>query len=125
MRSSQEVFQAREGIFVTNYISGHDAEKLAATYLKNKGFKVTELNWKTRLCEIDIVAKKDKIIWFVEVKSRKDSLQGYGYEDVTGKELRRVRFSAEVWVAENKWDGDYRLAVVSVDGAEVTLYDDI
>lgn len=110
---------------MTNYASGHAAEKQAATYLVKHGFKIRELNWKTRYCEIDIVAEKDKTVWFVEVKSRKNNSHGYGYEYVTPKKLRQMQFAAEMWVQTNNWNGDYRLAVVSIDNDEISLIDEL
>lgn len=110
---------------MTNYHSGHDAEKQAAEFLKAEGFTVRELNWKTKYCEIDIVAEKSKTIWFVEVKSRKNALQGYGYEYVTPKKLEQMRFAAEMWVQAKNYTGEYRLAVISIDGPKITLIDDI
>lgn len=110
---------------MTNYQVGHDAEKQAAEYLKQQGFKIRELNWKTRYCEIDIVAEKDKAIYFVEVKSRKNSNQGYGYEYITAKKLQQMHFAAEMWVQNNNWTGDYQLVVASMDGQEITLIDTI
>ncbi len=110
---------------MTNYASGHAAEKQAAEYLKQQGFKIRELNWKTRYCEIDIVAEKDKTIYFVEVKSRKNGSQGYGYEYVTSKKLQQMQFAAEMWVQSNRWKGTYQLAVVSIDGDELTFIDEL
>jgi Holliday junction resolvase-like predicted endonuclease len=106
---------------MTNYQSGHDAEKLAAEYLKTTGFKVLELNWKTRYCEIDIVAAKAKRVYFVEVKSRKTLLQGSGFDYVTTKKLQQMAFAAEMWVNEQKWAGDYQLAAVSIDAGHVSF----
>lgn len=110
---------------MTNHQSGHDAEKTAAEYLKQQGYKIRDLNWKTRYCEIDIVAEKDKTIWFVEVKSRRSSQQGFGYEYVTSKKLQQMHFAAEMWVQSNKWAGDYQLAVVSIDGPVITFIDSL
>jgi putative endonuclease len=110
---------------MSNYQSGHDAEKQAAAYLSDAGYKIKELNWKTRYCEIDIVAEKDKTAWFIEVKSRKNSGQGYGYEYITPKKLQQMHFAAEMWVQSNKWNGDYDLAVISIDGDQITLIDEL
>lgn len=110
---------------MTNYTAGHDAEKQAAEYLKRQGFSIEELNWKTRYCEIDVVAKNNKIVWFVEVKSRQNSRQGFGYEYVTQKKLQQMHFAAEMWVQSNSWKGDYRLAVVSIDGEQITFIDEL
>lgn len=110
---------------MSNYQSGHDAEKQAASYLKQQKFKILELNWKTRYCEIDLVAEKDKVIWFVEVKSRRSKNQGFGYEYVTPKKQQQMHFAAEMWVQANDWTGDYRLAVVSLDADAITFIDEL
>lgn len=110
---------------MTNHQSGHDAEKEAAKYLKRQGFGIHKLNWKTCYCEIDIVAEKDRVIWLIEVKSRKDSSQGFGYEYITPKKLQQMQFAAEMWIQANDWSGDYRLGVVSVDDQKITFIDEL
>ena len=110
---------------MTNYSAGHSAEVRAAEYLKQNGFKIIELNWKTRYCEIDIVAEREKAVYFVEVKSRKNSSQGYGLDYITPKKLQQMRFAAEMWVSNHEWKGEYQLAAVGVDGEEITLIEDL
>lgn len=49
---------------------GKIAERLAADFLKAKGYQILERNWRLgKVGEIDLVAKKEKLINFVEVKS--------------------------------------------------------
>lgn len=103
---------------MSNYITGHAAEANAAEYLKQQGFKILELNWKTRYCEIDIVAQKNKIIYFVEVKYRKSNFFGSGLEYITTKKLKQMTFAAEMWVNQHKWEGDYQLAALSITAGE-------
>ncbi len=98
----------------TNYRSGHDAEKVAAKYLKEHGFEIVELNWKTPACEIDIVAKKRAIIYFVEVKYRSSDRQGGGLDYITPKKLQQMQFAANCWVIEHDFGGDYELSAVEV-----------
>lgn len=110
---------------MTNYLSGHDAEKLAAEHLKKLGFKIRELNWKTKYCEIDIVAERDKAIYFVEVKYRQNKNQGLGIDYITPKKLNQMRFAAELWVNNYKWLDEYQLAAVGIDGDEITFLDEL
>ncbi len=70
---------------MTNYTTGHDAEKIAAKYLERHGYKILEMNWKTRYCEIDIVAEKNSIVYLTEVKYRKSLAYGSGLEYITPK----------------------------------------
>jgi Holliday junction resolvase-like predicted endonuclease len=107
----------------TNYSTGHEAEQDAAEYLVNNGFKIVEVNWKTRFCEIDIIAEKNKEIYFVEVKSRKNSKQGYGLDYVTPKKLQQMRFAAEMWINKEKWTGPYQLSAIGIDGGEISFVD--
>lgn len=110
---------------VSNYAAGHNAEKRAAEYLKSKGFQIKGLNWKTRYCEIDIVAEKDKTAYFVEVKYRRNAKQGYGVDYITPRKLQQMQFAAEMWVSNHDWSGDYQLGVVGIDGEKITLLLDV
>jgi uncharacterized protein (TIGR00252 family) len=103
---------------------GRQAEAKAAGYLKDLGYNILDQNWRTRLCEIDIVAQKAKVIYFVEVKYRKSSNWGGGLEYITGAKLKQMARAAELWVSNHKWHGDYALAGIEVMGErlEVTAF---
>jgi uncharacterized protein (TIGR00252 family) len=96
---------------------GRQAEDAAAEYLKNNGFKILEQNWRTRWCEIDIVAQKHGRVFFVEVKYRQSDDFGGGLEYITPKKLKQMQFAAEFWVSEHDWSGDYALSVVEITGS--------
>jgi Holliday junction resolvase-like predicted endonuclease len=110
---------------MSNYTAGHLAEKRAADYLKVQGFKILELNWKTRYCEIDIVVEKGSVVYFVEVKYRQTDKQGYGLDYITPRKLKQMQFAAEVWVQTRHWQGGYQLAAVGIDAEYVTFVDTI
>ncbi len=110
---------------MSNFVAGHNAEKRAAKHLESLGFKIRELNWKTRYCEIDIVAEKDKVVYLVEVKYRRNTKQGSGLDYITPKKLRQMHFAAEMWVQDHTWADDYCLAVVSIDAEEITFIDEL
>ncbi len=101
---------------MTNYSVGHEAEKVAARYIEEQGFVVRDLNWSTRLCEIDIVAEFSKSIYFIEVKYRSGDKQGSGIEYITPSKFKQMRFAADCWIAENKYTGDYCLSAIEVSG---------
>lgn len=98
----------------TNYSKGHEAEKIAAEYLSKYGYEVIELNWRTRVCEIDIIAKKSNVFYFVEVKSRSSAAYGSGLDYITPKKLEQMRFAARMWASENKYQGDYELSAIEI-----------
>ena len=97
---------------------GQKAEAAVANLLEQAGFEIIGRNWKTRVCEIDIVAKKDRIIYFVEVKYRSSQAQGGGFDYVATQKLKKMNFAAEVWKQTYNWGGDYRLMAAAVSGTD-------
>jgi uncharacterized protein (TIGR00252 family) len=106
---------------MTNFAHGRAAEDTVSAYLEREGYEIISRNWRTRWCEIDIVAKKKKVIYFVEVKYRKTDTQGSGLDYVTPKKLQQMRFATEFWVQDNNWRGDYRLAAIEVGGPQYEI----
>ncbi len=102
-------------------VDGAEAESKVVDYLKANGFKILDKNWKTPKCEIDIIAQKDNCIYFVEVKYRSNDTQGDGFEYITPGKLKQMKFSAEMWVACNRYSGEYCLSGASVSGAEFKI----
>jgi Holliday junction resolvase-like predicted endonuclease len=105
----------------TNFAHGKDAETKAESYLIEHGFKILNRNWRTRICEIDIVAKKKNSIFFVEVKYRKNLSQGEGIDYITSKKLKQMTLAANLWVHENNWKGDFRLSAISIQGDDYVV----
>lgn len=99
---------------MTNYSSGHQAEKKASAYLSDSGYKVLRLNWSTPTCEIDIVAERDSTVYFVEVKYRTTDDQGSGLDYITPAKLRQMEYAATTWCLENNYDGDYELSAIEL-----------
>lgn len=104
---------------------GNQAEQTVAEELNRQGYKILDRNWKTKVCEIDIVASKERVVYFVEVKFRSGQAQGSGLEYIGPQKLRRMHFAAEVWVQAHKYDGDYTLLAASVmcDGLNFIVED--
>lgn len=109
----------------TNYSVGHEAERLAAEYLKKIGFKIRQMNWRTKHCEIDIVAEKDETIFLVEVKYRSNDNQGEGFNYITPAKLRQMKFAAEMWVSDHEWSGQYTLGVLSAGPDSFEFIEDL
>lgn len=102
-------------------ISGSEAENQVANYLKSQGFKIVEQNWKTKWCEIDIVAKKDGCLYFVEVKYRATADYGSGFDYITAAKLKKMDLAARSWVEINNWQSEYTLSAAEVAGPDFTV----
>ena len=98
---------------MTNHATGHEAEKAAAAFLKKQGFHVLELNWKTNYCEIDIIARKNNVLYFVEVKHRSSDRQGSGFDYITPKKQQQMTFAAESWMHAHDGEYDCQLAAIA------------
>ncbi len=109
----------------TTYI-GQRAEQVAADYLERQGYRIIRRNWRQRDCEIDIIAYKQRVMYFVEVKYRMTDIAGSGLDYITGQKLRQMAYAANRWVAAYAWRGEYLLAAVEVSGEtfEVTAFVD-
>lgn len=96
---------------------GDEAETIVAENFQRDGYKILARNWKTRWCEIDIVAEKAGTIYFVEVKYRRSHSQGGGIAAITPKKLQQMKFAAEMYASSHKITGiELRLAAASATG---------
>lgn len=96
---------------------GDAAETIAADYLIQQGHSILERNWKTKLCEIDIISQKANRLYFTEVKYRRKTNQGNGIDAITKKKLHRMQFGAKMYVEMKRlFRCDMILAVASLSG---------
>lgn len=106
---------------MTSFQIGRRAEAAAAAFLERKGCIVIAQNWRTRWCEIDVVATRADIVYFCEVKYRAKANWGSGLDYITTKKLQQMRFAAELWVAKHRWNGAYQLCAIEVTGADFRI----
>lgn len=100
---------------------GAEGESAVVDYLSACGFKILDRNWKNPRAEIDIIARKDGVVHFVEVKYRASDSQGSGFDYITPSKLRQMGYAAEVWVQANGWDGEHVLSAAQVSGSDLAV----
>ena len=81
-------------------------EKIAQGFLINKGYKIIDTNFYTRKGEIDVIAKKNDIIVFVEVKTRTNLEYGTPANAVNSIKKKHLRKAAEIFLHINKLQMD-------------------
>ena len=74
---------------------GKDGEELAGNWLKERGYEILHRNWRHSHYEIDIIALKNKILCFIEVKCRNASPIGYPEDSVTKKKFKNLQRAAD------------------------------
>ena len=95
-------------------IQGQTGENKASEFLIQKGYQILHRNWRCGHKELDIVAKKDSTIIFVEVKTRKNTLFGSPLESVNNKKIRRIVSSADAYIKYFKLDNPIRFDIISI-----------
>jgi len=86
--------------------AGLAAEDHASAYLEKLGWQIVERNWRCRSGEIDLVARDQGTLVFVEVRSRTSpSRFGTAIEAVTPRKCQKVRETAGVYLRLNRLDG--------------------
>lgn len=106
---------------MTTTETGRKAESAAAEFLQRKNCKIIVQNWRTRMCEIDIIAQRGSVVYFCEVKYRKTNNQGAGLDYITPKKLKQMQFAAESWAHANSYRGEFQLCAIEVSGLDFRI----
>ncbi|MBA4777005.1 MULTISPECIES: YraN family protein [Agrobacterium] len=79
---------------------GHTAEYWAALYLLAKGYRILAIRYRTRLGEIDLIARKKNLVAIIEVKARasgESAVNAVGFHS-----QQRIRAAADLWLSRRK-----------------------
>lgn len=95
---------------------GKSSEIQAAAYLKDQGYQILELNYRTRMGEIDIIARHHDSLVFIEVKARKSAEFGNPKYAVTRqKQVRLARAALYYLKSTRQMNQKARFDVVAID----------
>ncbi|ADD69173.1 protein of unknown function UPF0102 [Denitrovibrio acetiphilus DSM 12809] len=98
---------------------GKKGEKKAACFLEKQGYAIVEMNYRCKFGEIDIIAEKNGVLIFVEVKTRSTDKFGLGYESVTLSKQQKLFKTAQHYMVENG-EMPAQFDVISIDGDTLT-----
>ncbi len=83
--------------------------------MKEEGYFILDRNYRNRYGEIDIIAKKDKCLIFIEVKTRTNLNYGDPLETINKLKISRIKRLASFYIASNKLSGfNPRFNVISI-----------
>lgn len=98
---------------------GRESESIAIKHLKRHGYKILEQNYRTKLGEIDIIAKDRESLVFVEVKARKSGRFGNPKWAVTLKKQRKISMVALYYLKVTRQsNAKARFDVVAISSAK-------
>ncbi len=102
---------------------GNIAEERAAAFLIENGFSIVARNFYSRFGEIDIIASKDAVLHFVEVKSGED--YELAIQNITPTKLSRLTKTVYVYLKKNALDVDFCIDALIVTPQSIELLENI
>ena len=108
---------------------GKEWEQKVCRYLKDKGYFIVDVNFACACGEIDIIAAQRQTLVFIEVKYRRNARYGYALEAVTPAKQKKIRRTADVYLAKPSQNtvfagADCRFDVIGIDDGEITHIED-
>ena len=96
---------------------GRAGERATIKFLKKNGYRIIEKNFRTQAGEVDVIAEHEKVLVFVEVKTRSGSQLGHPVEALTPYKQKKIGQIAQGFLAKhNIQDRQCRFDVVSISG---------
>ncbi|MBR9991330.1 MAG: YraN family protein [Gemmatimonadetes bacterium] len=98
---------------------GARAEQLAAALLERNGWTILHRNWRFGRLEIDLVARRDDTVAFIEVKARARASHGHPLESIDWRKRRALAIAASGWIDRHGRAGEeYRFDAVHIVGRQ-------
>lgn len=99
------------------HMLGKYGENLAAEFLLRRGFYILARNFRVRGAELDIIARKDGALYFVEVKTRAGVSHGAPESAIHYYKQRHMQFAAQIFLAQNSCyaEGEMHFSSLAVE----------
>ena len=95
---------------------GDFGERVAAAHLEANGYRILDTNFRVREGELDIVAERDGVVAFVEVKTRRGDAMGAAVEGVTARKAKRLLLAAEAFGQQHpELPAGRRIDLIAID----------
>jgi putative endonuclease len=95
---------------------GRRGEELAVAELTRRGYEIVTRNWRCPAGEVDVVARRGEVWYFVEVRTRRGREFGTPEESLTQAKQQRMIDVALTYLGEhNLHDVDWRISLVAVE----------
>lgn len=112
----EEGARLRRGPGLLSHRLGEKGEGAASDYLKGLGYTILDRNFKTRIGELDLVARDGRTTVFVEVKRRESTGHGSAADFVSPAKIKRVVGAARLYAARHGLsETPIRFDVVAID----------
>ncbi len=97
-----------------NKVFGQKGEDRAVSFLESKNYEILERNWQISHAEVDIIAKSNNLLIFIEVKTRSYDYYGPPEEFVSRKQQQNLIYAANRYMEKNNYEGEIRFDIVAI-----------
>ncbi|MDN5203330.1 YraN family protein [Fulvivirgaceae bacterium BMA10] len=94
--------------------TGKKGEELAVEFLQKKGFEIIERNYRIGKAELDIIAKNENLMIFIEVKTRTNNRFGFPESFVDRRKENLITEAAEQYTYDCQWHGNIRFDIIAI-----------
>lgn len=105
------------------YKFGFESENIAVKFLKSHGFEILECNFHSRFGEIDIIAKKDKILHFIEVKATSKNYET-AYR-ITSSKFSKILKTIKFYITKNQNETDFQVDFIGINKEKISFIENI
>ncbi len=103
-------------------IVGKNSEDMAAKYLMKRGYRILERNFYSKFGEIDIIAIKDKVLHFIEVKSGKNFNPIYA---ITPKKIDKIIKTINYYILKKRINSAYVIDAIIIQDKDIQMIENI
>jgi putative endonuclease len=93
---------------------GKEGEDLAKAFLIKNEYQILETNWRYKRAEIDIIAKKEEVLVFVEVKTRSSDSYGQPADFVNLKKMQFLSEAAPIYMEKIGHEWEIRFDIIGI-----------
>ena len=108
---------------------GNWGEQAAAEYLEKQGYVILARNFRSGHGEVDIIARQENVLVFVEVKARSSNRYGYPEHSVTSRKRMHILSAAEKYILDHPEFSTWRVDVIAVESetgeARITHFENV
>ncbi|WP_172197467.1 YraN family protein [Campylobacter sp. RM16188] len=102
---------------LSEYLLGKSAESDACDFLQKEGCQILDRNFSCKFGEIDIIAKKDEILHFVEVKATQGDYEA-AYR-LTGSKMQKILKAVDYYLLKNGLNSDFQVDLITIENNKI------